>query len=96
MGLLLPSVEWRRTGCRSVRCSRRSRAAARLAPAISLAHDLGLTVTAEGVETPSALDCLRELGCDHVQGYVIARPMPAADVTRWIRTWQGKARQPDL
>ncbi len=62
----------------------------------TLAHDLGLTVTAEGVETPSALDCLRELGCDHVQGYVIARPMPAADVTRWIRTWQGKARQPDL
>jgi diguanylate cyclase (GGDEF)-like protein len=49
--------------------------------AIDLAHNLGLTVVAEGVEGPEHVAALRELGCDIAQGYVFARPMPAADVT---------------
>jgi diguanylate cyclase (GGDEF)-like protein len=47
---------------------------------IRLAHDLGLPVVAEGVETPEQLAALRELGCDVVQGYLLARPLPAPEV----------------
>ena len=43
---------------------------------IDLAHSLGLKVTAEGVETPTALALLRGMGCDLAQGYLIARPLP--------------------
>lgn len=43
---------------------------------IDLAHSLGLKVTAEGVETPTALALLSGMGCDVAQGYLIARPMP--------------------
>jgi diguanylate cyclase len=45
--------------------------------AIDLAHNLGLTVTAEGVEDLTALAMLRELGCDHAQGFALGRPVPA-------------------
>ena len=45
---------------------------------IDLAHGLGLKVTAEGVETPTALALLRGMGCDMAQGYLIGRPMPMA------------------
>jgi EAL domain-containing protein (putative c-di-GMP-specific phosphodiesterase class I)/CheY-like chemotaxis protein len=46
--------------------------------AILLGHELKLNVCAEGVETQSALDFLYSLGCDKAQGYLIGRPMPAA------------------
>ncbi len=42
---------------------------------IDLAHSLGMRVTAEGVETQTALALLRGMGCDMAQGYLIARPM---------------------
>jgi EAL domain-containing protein (putative c-di-GMP-specific phosphodiesterase class I)/GGDEF domain-containing protein len=42
---------------------------------IDLAHSLGMTITAEGVETPTALALLRGMGCDTAQGYLIARPL---------------------
>ncbi|HWQ87554.1 EAL domain-containing protein [Brevundimonas sp.] len=45
---------------------------------IDLAHGLGLKVTAEGVETPTALALLRGMGCDMAQGYLIGRPVPMA------------------
>jgi EAL domain-containing protein (putative c-di-GMP-specific phosphodiesterase class I) len=45
---------------------------------ISLAHALGLSATAEGVETPEQLAALRTLGCDLAQGHLFARPEPAA------------------
>jgi diguanylate cyclase (GGDEF)-like protein len=47
---------------------------------IRLAHDLGLRVVAEGVETRQQLERLRELGCDVVQGYLLARPLPPDDI----------------
>jgi diguanylate cyclase (GGDEF)-like protein len=47
---------------------------------VSLAHGLGLTVVAEGVETEEQLAELRRLGCDSVQGYLLARPAPPAIV----------------
>lgn len=46
---------------------------------ITMAHNLSLSVVAEGVETLEQLAALRELECDTIQGYLISRPLPAAD-----------------
>jgi diguanylate cyclase (GGDEF)-like protein/PAS domain S-box-containing protein len=46
-----------------------------------LAHDLGMAVTAEGIETPLQLACLRDVGCDLGQGFHFSRAMPAEEVT---------------
>lgn len=46
---------------------------------ISMAHELGMIVIAEGVETGAQRDLLTVAGCDYAQGYLFARPMPAAD-----------------
>ncbi len=51
---------------------------------VTLGHDLGLTVVAEGVETADVQQRLRELGCDEVQGYLLARPMDAGLVHSWL------------
>lgn len=51
---------------------------------IELGHNLGLEVCCEGVENQQALEFLHEAGCDHAQGYFIARPMPAEDLGRWL------------
>lgn len=51
---------------------------------IDLGHNLGFKVVAEGVETEETLNLLESLGCDSVQGYCIARPMPAAEVIPWL------------
>ena len=42
-----------------------------------LGHSLGLSVVAEGVESPLQLSRLRDLGCDRGQGYLFGRPRPA-------------------
>jgi diguanylate cyclase (GGDEF)-like protein/PAS domain S-box-containing protein len=47
---------------------------------IAMAHSLGLAVVAEGVECETQLQTLREMGCDEVQGYLLGRPMPPADL----------------
>jgi EAL domain-containing protein (putative c-di-GMP-specific phosphodiesterase class I) len=47
---------------------------------INLAHDLGLRVVAEGVESAEALGMLVDFGCDAAQGYFISRPLPAAKI----------------
>jgi diguanylate cyclase (GGDEF)-like protein len=51
---------------------------------IDLAHNLGFEVVAEGVETPQILNALDALGCDIAQGYLLARPMPAAALPAWL------------
>jgi diguanylate cyclase (GGDEF)-like protein/PAS domain S-box-containing protein len=51
---------------------------------INLAHSLNLTVLAEGVELGSQLSKLADFGCDRLQGYYIARPMPASDAMAWM------------
>ena len=53
---------------------------------IDLARNLGLTSVAEGVETAAALDWLTAAGCDHAQGFFIARPMTAAALDEWLDT----------
>ena len=60
---------------------------------IDLAHNLGLSVVAEGIDSPDAFARLRDLGCDEGQGYRIARPMPAAYFAEWVRRWQAPAEE---
>jgi diguanylate cyclase (GGDEF)-like protein len=52
---------------------------------IVMAHKLGLKVIAEGVETPEQRDLLAAAGCDYGQGYLFAKPMPAADFDAFLR-----------
>jgi EAL domain-containing protein (putative c-di-GMP-specific phosphodiesterase class I) len=56
---------------------------------IRLAHSLNLHTCAEGVETEADLDVMRALGCELVQGYLLARPMPKAQLPDWV------ARRPE-
>ncbi len=51
---------------------------------VELAHNLGMRVTAEGVEDPHTLRLLAELDCDFAQGYLFSRPLPAATLPRWL------------
>lgn len=52
---------------------------------IDLGHNLGLQVVAEGVENQATWDLLATLGCDYAQGYYLSYPIPAAELTRWLR-----------
>lgn len=51
---------------------------------IEMAHSLGFHVVAEGVETEGQANFLRLLGCEQAQGYYFARPMPAAEILRYV------------
>lgn len=57
---------------------------------IDLAHNLGLTVVAEGVENLAILDQLRDLNCDEAQGYFVSKPMPASDFFNWRQHWYSR------
>jgi len=62
---------------------------------IDLAHNLGMKVVAEGVESPQVWAALKELGCDYGQGYLFSRPIPAEEFGRWHGAggWALRARQ---
>ena len=53
---------------------------------ITLAHSLGRTVVAEGVEDPASLDQLKSMGCDQAQGFIVGRPMSFDEMTRRLNT----------
>ena len=59
-------------------------ASAILVAVTHLAHDLGMKVVAEGVETQEQLEFVKAAGCDAVQGYYLARPMPHIDCTGYL------------
>jgi diguanylate cyclase (GGDEF)-like protein len=73
-----------------------NRTAALVASTISLAHSLGLRMVAEGVETELAYNELARLGCDQAQGYYISKPIPAADLDRWLSNRHTINHRPDL
>ena len=56
---------------------------------VELARKLGIETVAEGIEVPEQVDFLRSIGCDLVQGYVYARPMPAEELEAWMRARHG-------
>ncbi|MCK4704414.1 MAG: EAL domain-containing protein, partial [Gammaproteobacteria bacterium] len=51
---------------------------------IALAHNLDLTVVAEGIETKMQLDFLTEHGCDYLQGYYFSKPLPADEMSEFL------------
>lgn len=65
-----------------------SSAHAILSSSVHLARTFQLQVVAEGVETQEDWDVVARAGCDIVQGYFVAKPMPASDFTAWKTTWE--------
>jgi EAL domain-containing protein (putative c-di-GMP-specific phosphodiesterase class I) len=63
---------------------------------IDLAHNLGLKVVAEGVESHEAWRRLEELGCDLAQGFHVSRPLPADAMTRLLAEHRHTATEPEI
>jgi diguanylate cyclase (GGDEF)-like protein len=61
---------------------------------IAMAHSLRLEVIAEGVENIAQLDALRAAECDHIQGYVFSKPLPAAECAAYLRRHAARAAEP--
>ena len=61
---------------------------------IAMAHSLGLVVVAEGVESDAQLQMLRQMGCDEAQGFLLGRPMSAADLA--LRLHRDTSAMPSL
>lgn len=53
---------------------------------VSMSQKMGLRVVAEGVETIAQLDKVRDMGCDEIQGFYIAKPMPVDTATDWLQS----------
>jgi EAL domain-containing protein (putative c-di-GMP-specific phosphodiesterase class I)/CheY-like chemotaxis protein len=60
---------------------------------IEIGHELGMTVTAEGVETEAQLEFLRRKGCDRAQGFLFSRALPLAAVNEWLKTHHARSAQ---
>jgi diguanylate cyclase (GGDEF)-like protein len=60
---------------------------------VDLAHNLGLSVVAEGVENAKAWTLLEGLRCDEAQGFFIAQPMPHEQFGAWVRRWVPPKRE---
>ena len=65
-----------------------------IAAVIGLGRSLQLQVTAEGVETHGQARRLRELGCDHAQGYLYAKPMAASQIPDLLARWSAMVVKP--
>ena len=58
---------------------------------VDLAHGLGMSVVAEGVEDAEGVAILAGIGCDRIQGYTVCRPMPEPKATAWLESASGAA-----
>lgn len=65
---------------------------AMLDSSLDMGRRLGIVTVAEGVETVADWQLLRELGCEIAQGYLLARPMPAAELITWLRNNRQRLR----
>jgi EAL domain-containing protein (putative c-di-GMP-specific phosphodiesterase class I) len=63
---------------------------------IDLAHNLSLTVVAEGVEDETTMQHLIDYGCGAGQGYHFAHPMTRNDLQRWLETFPHAARRQNI
>ena len=63
---------------------------------IALGHSLGMVMIAEGVETLEHLQVLKDFGCDEIQGYWLARPMPAEQCLAFINEHEARMRLLDV
>ncbi len=52
---------------------------------VKLGHAMGLTVTAEGVETPGQMSALADAGCNQLQGYLFSKAVPLERLGDWMR-----------
>jgi EAL domain-containing protein (putative c-di-GMP-specific phosphodiesterase class I) len=52
---------------------------------VTLAHNFGLKVIAEGIDSPTQVAYLRQIGCDEGQGFLFGKPMPARDLAALLR-----------
>ena len=59
---------------------------------VDLAHDIGLTVVAEGVENETSWKKLHELSCDEAQGFHMSRPIPINEFLSWRKAWPAQTR----
>lgn len=82
----LPATELKLDRAFTVRVLSEPRTAEIVEATVALAHRLGLRVVAEGVEDEATRDVLRRLDVDESQGYLHARPLPPADLVRWLAT----------
>jgi len=73
--------------------SERSNRRAILNSSLDMGRSLGITTVAEGVETVGDWNLLAELGCDIAQGYLVAKPMPGADLLPWITANRARLRK---
>ena len=63
---------------------------------VSMAQQLEMKVVAEGVETQSQMEKVCQIGCEAIQGFYFARPMPATEMTRWLLATEGHNLVADL
>ena len=70
------------------------RAAAIVKSTIELAHNLGMTVVAEGTSSREIWDALAAYGCDEAQGFYVAEPFPAAGLGAWLESTGRRVRTP--
>jgi EAL domain-containing protein (putative c-di-GMP-specific phosphodiesterase class I)/CHASE2 domain-containing sensor protein len=90
---MLPATELKIDRSFVADCARAPRNAIMVRSTIAMAHELGLVVVAEGVEDEACLAALAQMGCDVVQGYLVARPISADGIADMVRGLEaGRAR----
>jgi predicted signal transduction protein with EAL and GGDEF domain len=80
----------------TVECMRDARTLTIVKAVVEMARSLGITVTAEGIETQAQQTWMQHLGCDSAQGYLFARPMTAEDYLKLFIDRRGAGRERSL
>ena len=80
----------------TVECMRDARTLTIVKAVVEMARSLGITVTAEGIETQAQQTWMQHLGCDSAQGYLFARPMTAEDFLKLFVDRRGAGRERSL